>query len=189
MGTLEKAIIFAIHAHQGQTRKNGLPYIIHPLEVASIAATMTKDEDVLVAGILHDVIEDTAVTKEQLRIEFGDKITELVLAETENKRVGIPKSLTWRIRKEESLQILKNTQDQNVKIIWLSDKLANIRSLYADYCTIGDKVWNQFNQKDPSEHYWYYNTISNLLDELKEKPAWIEYNNLVEKVFHNEKKA
>ena len=83
---INKAIIFATRAHEGAVRKGSkLPYILHPLETGVIVSTMTKDEDVIAAAILHDVLEDTSVTYEELKQEFG-KAADYVKAESENKR-------------------------------------------------------------------------------------------------------
>lgn len=183
MDKFDKAIVFAVNVHSGQKRKNGVPYILHPLEVAAIAATMTDDKDVLCAAILHDTVEDTEVTSEQICNEFGEKVAGLVASETEDKRHGTPPEQTWRIRKEESFEVLRTTQDINIKILWLSDKLSNMRSFYAVYQKAGDSLWQRFHQKDKAEQYWYYNTVAQLLSDLRDTLAWKEYNELLEKVF------
>ena len=183
MNQFDKAILFAVKMHEGQKRKNGAPFIVHPLEVAAIAATIVDDIDVLCAAVLHDTVEDTSATAEQIRLEFGEKISYLVASETENKRYTIPPHLTWRIRKEESFEKLKKAQDRNIKVLWLSDKLSNIRSIYSEYLRVGDSLWQRFHQKDKAEQYWYYRTAAQLLNELNDTAAWAEYNELVEKVF------
>lgn len=183
MEKLNKAILFAVEAHKEQNRKNGAPYILHPLETAAIAATMTIDCDVLCASVLHDTVEDTGVTAEEIRREFGERTAELVASETEDKRRGTPPNETWRLRKEESFELLKETKDRGVKIMWLSDKLSNMRSLYVDYLKDGDEVWKRFNEKDKAEQEWYYRTISELLGELGDTAAWVEYTALVNKIF------
>jgi (p)ppGpp synthase/HD superfamily hydrolase len=180
---LDKAISFALLAHAGQKRKSGGPYIIHPLEVMTIAATMTFDDAVLCAAVLHDTVEDTAVTMEQIEQTFGEKVSKLVNSETESKRREIPPEQSWKIRKQEALDKLAATTDRNIKIIWLSDKLANMRSLYQEKQKAADAVWQRFHQKDPRQHYWYYHSALILLESLSDTPAWQELDMLIKKVF------
>ena len=83
---IEEAVAFARRAHAGAVRKGtNIPYITHPMETAVIISLMTEDEDLVVAALLHDVIEDTDVTPEELEERFGRRVTELVLEETEDK--------------------------------------------------------------------------------------------------------
>ncbi len=79
------------------------------MEAAVIVSTMTSDQNVIAAAILHDVVEDAGIAMEEIEANFGERVRELVEAETENKREDLPPSETWRIRKEESLDVLKNT--------------------------------------------------------------------------------
>ena len=187
MNIMDEAIFFATRAHSGSMRKgHKIPYILHPMEVAAVAASITDDIDVIVAGLLHDVVEDAGVTLDEIREKFGERVAVLVAAETENKRPDQPKEATWRIRKEETMEILRTTDDIGIKILVLGDKVANMRSFYYQYLEEGDKLWEHFHQKDPKEQYWYYHTIAELTSELKDTPAWQEYNRLIALVFeHN----
>ena len=183
MDIFDKAIVFATKAHSGGLRKGtNTPYITHPMEVAAIVATMTDDKDILAAAILHDTVEDTEKTIDDIRGEFGEKIARLVATESENKRDNLPPEATWKIRKQETLNHLKSATKEE-KMITLGDKLSNIRAIYRDYSTIGDELWKRFNQKDKSEHAWYYKTIAELLSELNSTFAYKEYVELVNKVF------
>lgn len=93
MNTFEQAARFALHAHEGQIRKTKpIPFILHPMEVAQIASTMTDDLDVLAAAVLHDVVEDTDCTADDILENFGERIAYLVAMETENKRPDRPAS-------------------------------------------------------------------------------------------------
>ena len=184
MELVSRAIIFATKAHDQMRRKNSeVPYIIHPLEAAVIVSTMTSDQEVIAAAVLHDVVEDTGVTIEEVYEEFGEYVRFLVASETENKREDQPADSTWKIRKEESLEDLKKAKDVNILKVWLGDKLANIRSIYEEWKVNGDKMWVNFNQKDPKEHAWYYTTIAEYTSALKEYRAWQEYNEIVKIVF------
>lgn len=187
MDTVTHAVKFAADSFDGQRRKCSLqPAVLHGIEAGTIASTMTDDNEVIAAAILHDVLEDTPVTKEEMEIAFGTRITNLVLAETENKYRSLPAENTWRRRKEEAISNLKSTNDVCVRIIYLSDKLSNMRSLYNDMILQGDIIWQQFNQKDPKQHYWYYSQIAEILVDLNEYPAWQEYVRLINLVFKKE---
>ncbi|MBQ7647425.1 MAG: bifunctional (p)ppGpp synthetase/guanosine-3',5'-bis(diphosphate) 3'-pyrophosphohydrolase [Clostridia bacterium] len=184
LSVLEKSICFAVKAHSGQKRKlSGSPYILHPLEAAQIAASITSDEEVLAAVVLHDTIEDCGVSLEELRREFGDRVADLVASESEDKMRDIPPEESWQKRKEITLEQLKNCSDKAVKIMWLSDKLSNMRSFDVGYQTMGDGIWNSFNQKDKLRHEWYYRTVLANIPELSETPAYKELKERTDKVF------
>ena len=180
----EEAIRFAVRAHQGMTRKTeSTPYIVHPMEAATICATITSDPEVLAAAGLHDTVEDTETTLAQIEEAFGERVAALVASETEDKRSDRPPAETWRIRKEEALETLRNASDPGVKILWLGDKLANIRGFYRAWQISGNELWRQFNQKDPAQQAWYYRSIVTLLDDLKDSEAWQELDYDVQKIF------
>lgn len=184
MDKVTKAIEFAARAHDGMERKKDkTPYILHPLEAAVIVGTMTADQDVISAAALHDVVEDTPIGIEEIEKNFGARIRALVETETEDKRADLPPEDTWKIRKEESLQVLAGCGDADVLMLWLGDKLANMRSFYRIWKNEGDSMWQMFNQKDPSQQYWYYSRIAELTSALSDFPAWQEYNTLVKIVF------
>ena len=184
MELVSEAIAFAVKAHDGMRRKKSdVPYILHPMEAAVIVSTMTSDQNVIAAAVLHDVVEDAGVTIEEIEEKFGSRVRELVECETENKREDLPPSDTWRIRKEESLDVLKNTDDIAVLMVWLGDKLANMRALYRDFKIEGVDMWQRFNQKDVNEQAWYYCSIAKLTERLSDTSAWIEYKTLTELVF------
>lgn len=181
---LDEAIVFATNAHAGQVRKMAnTPYILHPLEVAAIIATMTNDEHTMAAGVLHDTIEDCGADPKEIKQRFGARVSALVQSETEDKLSDRPPADTWMERKEESLLMLQNTQDEHVKILWLADKLSNMRSFYREYCKKGDAIFQSLNQKDPAMHAWYYRSIAKYLESLKDQYAYQEYVELVGKVF------
>ena len=184
MELVSEAIAFAVKAHDGMRRKKSdAPYILHPLEAAVIVGTMTSDQNLIAAAALHDVVEDANVTIEEVEAKFGKRVRELVEAETEDKRADLPPSDTWRIRKEESLNSLKNTDDLDVLMVWIGDKLANMRSIYRDWKVEGDAMWQRFNQKDVNEQAWYYGSIVKLTERISHTSAWIEYKTLTEIVF------
>ena len=177
MNLLEEAIIYATIMHQGKTRKLGnYPYILHPLEVAQILSTMTDDEELIAAGILHDIVEDTDGTLEEIEERFGSRVAELVSSESENKYPEQTKSLSWKRRKEESLLLLKNNRDTQVRMLWLADKLSNIRSLAGMYAERGSEIWQELNQTDPAMHRWYYKSIAEIVElQLNRTGAFKEF--------------
>ncbi|MBR1747215.1 MAG: bifunctional (p)ppGpp synthetase/guanosine-3',5'-bis(diphosphate) 3'-pyrophosphohydrolase [Clostridia bacterium] len=179
---LDRAIVFATEAHSGTVRKDGAPYIVHPLEDASIVATMTHDPEVLAAAVLHDVLEDTDTTEEQIRAAFGDRVLSLVLAETENKRDGLPKGDTWKVRKEETLNYLKEGRMEE-KMLWLGDKLSNLRSLKRTHDREGKDAFLHFNVHDPLMHKWYYDAVLSYLGVLAEYPAYKELSSIFHDIF------
>ena len=184
MDKVTKAIKFAADAHDGMERKKDkVPYILHPLEAAVIVGSMTEDRDVISAAVLHDVVEDTDITIEEIEERFGSRVRALVESETEDKRAELPPESTWRIRKEESLEELAACGDRDVLILWLGDKLSNMRSFYRIWKTEGDSMWQSFNQKDFSQQEWYYSRIAELTSSLKDFSAWQEYNELLKIVF------
>ena len=184
MELVSEAIAFAVKAHDGMRRKKSeAPYILHPMEAAVIVGTMTNDQNLIAAAALHDVVEDAGITLEEIKEKFGQRVWELVRSETEDKREELPPAQTWRIRKEESLAVLKNTEDIAVLMVWLGDKLANMRSIYRDFKVEGHGMWQRFNQKDPAQQAWYYRSIATLTERLSDTSAWLEYKTLTELVF------
>ena len=184
MELVSEAISFAVKAHDGMRRKKSeAPYILHPMEAAVIVGTMTDDQNLIAAAALHDVVEDAGITIEEVGEKFGKRVRELVESETEDKRADLPPSDTWRIRKEESLAVLKNTDDIGVLMVWLGDKLANMRSIYRDFKVEGVAMWQRFNQKDVNEQAWYYRSVAELTRRLSDTSAWLEYKTLTELVF------
>ena len=180
---LDRAIIFATNAHKGQFRKGTqIPYILHPMEAAAIVGSMTTDEEVIAGAVLHDVVEDTDTSVEDVIAVFGERVGSLVASESENKRENHPAESTWKIRKQETLNHLV-TAPIEVKMITLGDKLSNIRAIYRDYQAIGDALWQRFNQKDKNKHYWYYSGIAKCISELGDQQAYKEYCELIDKTF------
>jgi len=175
---LNEAISFAAEAHKGAIRKlDKSPYILHPMETCVIAGTMTDDVNILAAALLHDTIEDAGVKKEEIREKFGDRVAQLVCAETETKSNG------WKKRKEDSIEELKKTTDLGVKIIWLSDKLSNLRSFVRMWRVKGAKLWDALNQNDPAQQAWYYMSVADALRDMKDFEAYKEYKYLLKTIF------
>ena len=126
--SVDKAIAFATKAHEGQFRKGtSRPYIVHPIEVCDIVASMTRDEDIISAAVLHDTIEDCPqITEEILAEEFGERVASIVAQESEDK------SKTWRERKGNTIEHLK-TAPKEVQMVALADKLSKQRGVHVRY--------------------------------------------------------
>ena len=175
----ELAQSIALAAHKGQVDKAGKPYIEHPAHVASVV----QGDAAKAVAWLHDVVEDTEVTAQELEEMFGARVAHYVACETENKRRDLPPESTWKLRKLETITFLMEKADRNARMLALADKLSNLRSIERDVNSIGDKIWQRFNQKDKAMHGWFYRQTSEALRELEDYPAWQEYDRLIRKVF------
>ena len=182
-GVAEEAIRFAARVHKGDRRKGSqLPYIIHPIEVMVLTSRMTDDAEVIAAAALHDTVEDTPCTIEDIGARFGERIADIVNEESENKREGQPKTDTWKVRKQENLEREKSAP-REAKIVMLADKISNMRSTLRDYRETGEEIWLKFNMKDPAEQEWYYRSVGTVLSELSDLPEYKEYMSIVNEVF------
>lgn len=180
---LGKAYEYAAKAHKGQCRKGTqIPYLTHIITTVGYTMELTDDIEVLQAAILHDTVEDTDVTLDDLKREFGDRVSRLVEAETENKRHGIPASDTWEIRKSEAIEHLKD-READVKMIVLADKTANLESLVKEWRQVGDNVWEKFNQTDKKKQEWYFKSIRERLTELSDTSVMKKFNEYIELLF------
>ena len=180
---LDRAIVFALRAHAGTERRGkGFPYIVHPLEAVEIVATMTADQELLAAAALHDTVEDTDVTIEQIREEFGEHIASLVEAESDIKVTGVSKEESWRIRKQAAIDRLAAVP-LDAKMVALGDKLSNMRAIARDYSEQGDALWNLFRMKDRKDHEWHYRGLAASLRELQDTFAYKEFEQLINQVF------
>ena len=180
---LDRAIIFAVRAHAGTERRGkGFPYIVHPLEAVEIVATMTSDQELLAAAALHDTVEDTDVTLEQIRAEFGARIASLVASESDIVIDGLSKEDSWHARKQAAIDRLA-LASRDAKTVALGDKLSNMRAIARDYARQGDALWNLFNVKDRKEHEWHYQGLAASLRELSDTSAYQEFERLIKEVF------
>lgn len=168
MNINEKAKLFAYEKHSNQKRKGkNIPYTTHLDLVNYILSTLTDKEEILAVGWLHDVVEDTDTTLDEILNIFGDRISYLVDLETEKKEKDSIKS--WRKRKESQLKELKELEEKDLEVLLItfSDKMANLMEIYQDYLIIGDEIWDIFNNKNKKEHYWYYNSFYQIFIEHK----------------------
>ena len=180
---LDKAIIYAVKAHSGVERRGkGFPYIVHPMEAVEIVATMTPDQDLLAAAVLHDVVEDTPTTVEDLRAEFGDRVASLVAAESDIEIDGMSDAESWHTRKQVAIDRLA-AAPWDAKMVALGDKLSNMRTIWRDWLAKGDDLWKIFHVTEKSEHEWHYRGLADSLRELDDTIAFKEFEHLINKVF------
>ena len=180
---LDRAIIFAVKAHHNTERRGkGFPYIVHPMEAVEIVSSITPDQELLAAAALHDTIEDTDVTVEDIRREFGDRIADLVHAESDQFTEGVSEEDSWHDRKQAAIDRLRQAP-YDAKIVALGDKLSNMRAIWRDYQTKGDDLWNIFHVKDTASHEWHYRGLADSLSELSDTFAYQEFVRLIDDVF------
>ncbi|MBR1637560.1 MAG: bifunctional (p)ppGpp synthetase/guanosine-3',5'-bis(diphosphate) 3'-pyrophosphohydrolase [Bacteroidales bacterium] len=180
---VDRAILFAVKAHSGTERRGkGFPYVIHPMEAMAIVATITPDPELLAAAALHDTVEDTDITLDILRAEFGERVAKLVADESDVFTEGKSEEETWHQRKKAAIDRLARAP-HDAKIVALGDKLSNMRAIARDYAAQGDALWNIFHAKDPKDHEWHYRGLADALRELQDTPAFQEFEQLINQVF------
>ena len=184
MELVTQAMVFAAEMHDGAVRKaSRIPYIVHPMEAAAIAATITDDQEVLAATVLHDVMEDCGVSYDELKARFGERVAGLVRADSNNQ--GAFAHASWDVRKREAVRRLAFA-GRDLQLMALADKLSNIRAIYRDYLRDGNAMFAKFNQTDKRRHAWYYRSCVQLTkDAYGHTSAWREMHALVEFVFAN----
>ncbi|MFC4024780.1 HD domain-containing protein [Oceanobacillus longus] len=176
----ENAKEYASKAHRGQTRKNSdAPYITHPIRVAERLEAAGFSDELICAGYLHDVVEDTPVEIEDIEREFGPKISHIVAAHTEDK------SKSWRERKQHTIDTVKNAEKE-IKYLIIADKLDNLIGLEEDLKQKGDAIWKKFNAGF-NEQLWYnHSIVKNMYAGLSNEdiPAYFKaYEVVVKRVF------
>lgn len=186
---LDRAIVFAVKAHAGTERRGkGFPYIVHPMEAMEIVATMTPDQELLAAAALHDTVEDTDVTIEQIKAEFGARVASLVEAESDVMVEGVREEDSWHQRKQVAIDRLARAP-REAKMVALGDKLSNMRAIARDYAMQGDKLWSLFHASDPKDHEWHYRGLADSLRELSDTFAFQEFESLINQVFSSRHEA
>ena len=164
---LDKALQIAAAAHAEQFRKGSLtPYIVHPFRVMHIAQQVTNDEDILIACLFHDVLEDVPdkYSREQMMQDFGARVVGFVEDVTKDSAIK-----DWRKRSEAYLARLENAEEGSV-IVSAADKINNLNSILIDYDEIGDEVWKKFNSDKQQQLWWYEAVYTVVRHRLAESP-------------------
>jgi (p)ppGpp synthase/HD superfamily hydrolase len=152
---LYEAIELSARAHRLQVRKGTeIPYLVHPLAVAGILINAGCPEPLVIAGVLHDTLEDTPLTLAEIRARFGDQVAELVRALSEPD-----KKASWEERKRHTLDYLDAEAPADVLMVALADKLDNIRALRKGLERHGESYWRRFNRARASQQ-WYYRGLA-----------------------------
>ncbi len=147
------AIEFAVKAHRGQFRKGShVPYIVHPIGVSKLLIEAGCDENVVIAGLLHDTLEDTPVTVQEIKLHFGEKIATIVASISEPDKTD-----TWEHRKTHTIETLKNAPLDSL-LVECADKLDNVRAMRKDLAVMGDNLWLRF-KRGKDKQQWYYNSL------------------------------
>ncbi len=174
---LHEAICFAAIAHQNQLRKGSkTPYIAHLCEVVQILTAAGCEETLLIAGLLHDTLEDTAVTADELRETFGDAVLALVRTASEDK------SQSWEQRKQHTVTYLSGQAGLEELLLACADKVSNLRSIRADLDALGEQVWSRF-RRGREQQGWYYGALLDAFAPLADYDMYREYAALYADIF------
>ncbi len=154
MNKIQRAVLFAAEKHKTQLRKGtNIPYIVHPIGVMEILMRVGASNDAIVAGILHDTIEDTNTTYDELRKTFGKRVADIVMAASESD-----KSLPWETRKKNAIAALRKCRDEDILAVIFADKTHNLQSIHHDWLLEHERVWNRFKHGE-YDQLWYYGQI------------------------------
>ena len=173
---IKEAFIYAQEKHKEQMRKSyKLPYMIHIYDVARILMNNHAPEHVVVAGILHDTLEDTNATQNEIENLFGETVKQIVISETEDK------SLCWKGRKQDRIDHLK-TASLDCKMVKCADMLANISDIKENLKSDGELVWEKFHESK-NEIKWYYSSMIDCMKELENYTMYQALKKIFSKVF------
>lgn len=177
----EQAKLFAIEAHKGQVRKNETdkPMIIHPIGVAMLLENYGYDDNVVAAGYLHDVVEDTKYTIENIEDEFGKDISTLVMCASEPD-----KSLSWEERKQHTIEKTKKLSFRN-KLVICADKINNLEDVLFKFEKTGQRDFSAFNRGEEKQR-WYYTGVyeSLIFGEDSSLPIFQRLKDVIDKLFY-----
>jgi (p)ppGpp synthase/HD superfamily hydrolase len=156
---ISQAVRFAAAAHSGQYRKGTkTPYVWHPLSVGRLLDKAGCSTETIVAGILHDVVEDTSITLEQVKQRFGVEVAEILEACSVSDT-----TMPWEIRRKRVIEKLR-TAPIEAKIVSAADKLDNLRDTAADLAVEGERVWERFNRGRQRQEWYYRNVLLSLTE-------------------------
>ena len=175
MTLVEKADQLAERAHEGQTRKeSNKPYISHPRAVADILKEYGFADEVVAAALVHDVVEDTAVSIDEIRRELGEEVAHLVEAVTYDD------SLSWEEKRHKYIEAVRQAPE-GAKAISIADKIHNARSLIAGHQAVGKMMWKNFN-RDRDTKIKFEEATLKMFQDTWQHPLVDEYAGLVEEM-------
>jgi len=162
-----------VHERAGQHRKGSdIPYISHPFGVMLIASNATKDEDVLIASLMHDVLEDVPsdiYSEANMRRDFGRRVVSIVKDVTKNDDQP-----DWHLRGAEYLDHLRGKACDEAIIVSTADKIHNLQSILIDHALEGDAVWQRFSTKSAADQLWWYSSVLDVVTERQAPPVLVQ---------------
>ena len=171
-GLTQKALRIATQMHDGQLRKETpIPYITHPVAVALNLAKHGFAETVIAAALVHDVLEDTNMTRAELEKELGVEVVTIIMTLSEDK------SLPWEERKRNYIEAIR-AADENVKAVSIGDKIHNAESMLIAHSIQGEKLWQMF-ARGKQQQLWFMNELLAMFEETWDHPLNGEYRKLV----------
>ena len=182
MRLIDTAIEVAAKAHHGQLRKaTDVPYVSHPYAVGMMLARAGMPEEVIAAGILHDTVEDTYITLDDIREVFGERVATIVEGCSEPD-----KAAHWEERKKHTLAYLP-TAPWEVRAVACADKLHNLRTIAEAHRQVGEQVWERFKRGRSDQEWYYRGLVTSLCDtpsaDGKETPFCAEFKEEVGRLF------
>lgn len=177
----DAALTFAARAHRDQLRKGtDIPYIAHPVHISILLIRHGFDEDLAIAGLLHDVVEDCGIALDTIAAQFGERVARLVGAVSEEKTAdGV--ELPWEQRKQAKLAHLREG-GRDVAALKAADAIHNARAISADLSLVGPSLWSRF-KRGPEQTLWYYREIlDGVRPWLDDHPIMVELTAAVEEL-------
>ncbi len=188
MDKVQRALNTAYTIHKNQKRKRSqTPYFVHIIDTAKYLMYETRDEDIISAGLLHDALEDTNYSEEELKKDFGERVYKLVkfCTEKENKpnNTDEEQKKTWRMRKEKTIKKIENATEEQALVL-CADKTSNLLSMNEDLSS-DENLWDKFNGTK-KEVQWYYEEIERELEKkIKNNRIFKTYKELNKKIKKN----
>lgn len=178
----DDALVFARYLHAGQLRKGtAIPYFAHLLAVTAIVLEYGGSEDEAISALLHDGVEDQGgqLTREEIKRRFGESVVIIVDGCSDTDTVPKP---PWRERKEGYIAHVRHASP-SVRLVSAADKLANARSILADYRQLGEALWGRF-QGEQVGTLWYYRALVTAFREVESSPLIDELDRTVTELEH-----
>ncbi len=175
MTLTEKALRLAVAAHKEQVRKSdGSPYVVHPIMVGNLLKEQGFSEEVIAAAIVHDVLEDTAVTRDELANALGEEVTQIVEGVSEDT------SLEWEARKEAYAHAVA-AASESIKAVSVADKIHNAESMIDDYALKGKDIWKPFS-RGKEKKIWFEELLYTELKKTWDHPLLNRYEKAIEQL-------
>lgn len=180
---LDLALRFAAKAHDNTYRKGEgkIPYIMHPFAVMYLLSSATNDEDILIAGLLHDILEDIdpkIANATDIEESFGSRVLEIVRDVSKN-----PDLSDWHENSQDYIDHLTKRASDAAILVSLADKTHNLISTLKDYNRLGETVWLRFSTKNKADQVWWYATLEELfLERLEDSALLGQYSQLVSRL-------